>query len=121
MAKTIIFVCSGLCDNTLISKPIEASSVEDASDQFEKLHKIKPAAILGPFYRKRSLNLNKNFEINFMKGENQKGTYSGWYATAIPLLTPANSLYLLFDNRVDGKKMPKPKSIIIRKEDLGPL
>lgn len=108
------YVCSAINSNDLISEMIQASSDEEASLLFVSKYNIKPAIIHGPF-RKKKIFIDNNQEIKFLK-EKRKAIYKDWSVTAIKLELPVNSYYLLFNNKIDGKKSTFPKGNTIVKE-----
>lgn len=117
-ARAIIYVCSAVKDNTLVSKMIESASVEDSYSLFEKENGIKPQIVLGPFYKKKTGILDKNFDIKFKFGPNKQAIYNGWHVTAMPLLSPLDSVYLLFNKRVDGLKTQKPHAMVVKAKEI---
>src|ERR1019366_4072608 len=112
-------ICSSIKNNNLISKQIEAKTVEAASEIFAKENNINPESIFGPFYRKKTDNLQKNSEIKFRAtAENIQGIYDNWNITAMPLITPKDCVYVMFNSRIDNKKMSKPKSTILKLTEI---
>ena len=87
----------------------------------EKEFQIKPQSILGPFYRKKTGILDKNADIKFKFGENKQGIYNGWHITALPLVSPESSVYVLYNKRIDGQKIQKPKSAVVRMKEIQDL
>lgn len=120
-ARAIIYVCSALKDNALVSKMVESPSVEESYSIFEKENGIKPQIVLGPFYKKKTGTLDKNFDIKFKFGSNKQGIYNGWHVTAMPLLSPPESAYLLFNKRVDGLKTQKPHAMVVKIKEIQEL
>jgi hypothetical protein len=116
--REIVFVCAAIKDNNLIQEEIVATVLEEAYDIFEKNYNIKPQIVQGPYYRKKLGKLNKDFDIRFKFGENLHGIYDGWEITAMPLINPANSVFVLFDRRVNGELMKKPQSIVLRMDEI---
>lgn len=110
------FVCCALIDGRIISKSIEAETSEEAIGLFKSEFGIQPENLHGPYYRKRGGILETSREIEF-SNERKKGIYRDWYVIASILNYPENSAYLLFDKRVDGKKVPKPTGTFIIKLD----
>jgi len=49
--RPIIYVCSAIHNNNLLSKMIEAPSLKEASNFFTNQFGIEPKEILGPFYK----------------------------------------------------------------------
>lgn len=117
-ARPIIYVCSAVKDGELLSKMVESKNVEESYALFEKENGIKPQIVLGPFYKKRTSVLDKNCNIQFKPNQSKRGVYNGWHVTVIPLSNPADSVYLLYDRRVDGQKLPKPNLNIVKIKEL---
>jgi hypothetical protein len=120
-ARTVIYVCSAIKENVLLSKMIESLTVEDSCILFEKEYGIKPQIMYGPFYKKKTGILDKNFDIKFKIGQNKQGIYNGWHVTAMPLMSPPDSVYLLYNKRVDGKKIQKPGAMVIKSKEIQDL
>jgi hypothetical protein len=123
-SRVVIYVCSavrdtGYKDNVLLSKMIEANTIEEAVNIFDKEYDTKPDVVFGPFYKKKTSTLNKDFDIKFKFGEKRIGIFNGWYITAMLLLNPPDSVFVLYGDRVDGKKIDKPKSIVIKLNEKG--
>lgn len=112
--RIIIYICSSIKDGNLISSQIETQTIEEALSIFEKENNIKAESIFGPFYRKRTSNLKKNSEIKFKIGKNIQAVYDNWNITAMPLITPENSVYVMFNNRIDNKKITKPNPTVLK-------
>lgn len=114
--RAILFVCSACENNQLISHKIEAKTSEEALELFEKEYSVKVQSIHGPFHEKRVgvLDSTKNIKFN---GQSKTAVYNGWIVNALFLKDPENCAYLLFDKRVDDKKMPKPTGTFIVKID----
>lgn len=107
--KTNLYVCSAI-NKELISKIISADSYESAKSQFYSEYQIYPEIIYGPFAK-----LNKSENISGIKfsGVSKKGIYKDWHVNALLLTNPKNNVYLLFDKRIDGKKMTKPTGTFV--------
>jgi hypothetical protein len=120
-ARSVIYVCSAIKENNLISKMIESSSIEESYSIFEKDNGIKPQVVLGPFFKKKTGILNKNFDIKFKFGQNKQGIYNGWHVTAMPLLNPEDSVYLLYNKRIDGQKVQKPQAMVVKTKEIQDL
>jgi hypothetical protein len=117
-ARPIIYVCTAIKEDLLVSKMIESQTIEDSYLIFEKENGIKPQVVLGPFYKKRTGTLDKHFDIKFKPGQTKRGIHNGWQVTAMPLSNPPDSAYLFYDRKVDGQKGIKPVSTIIKLKDL---
>ncbi len=114
--RKVVFVCCGLVEGAVISNTIEADSPEEAQKKFEDETKAKAEGCHGPFYAKKIAIKEECNNVQF-SGESQKAIYNNWYVTALLTSEPRNCAYLLFDRRVDGKKMPRPSGTIIVKKD----
>lgn len=117
-SREIIYVCSAIKENVLISKMIDSSTIDESCFLFEKEQGIKPQIVLGPFYKRKTGILKKNFDIKFKLGEHKQCKYDGWNVTAMPLSNPPDSVYVFYNERTDGQKMPKPKAIVVNKKDI---
>lgn len=120
MARKIIFVCSTIFNNQLISHEIEALSNLEASNQFEIKYSIKPEIVYGPFYkRKRKIpppKLQQN--IKFKNSSSKKIEYNGWIINLQLLSEPINCAYISYIKRIDGTKKILPKGEIINIEGI---
>lgn len=116
--RQIVFVCSAIINGNLISEMVERGAADDARDTFSVKHGVAPLTVLGPFYRKKMGVLKAHNEID-LSGKSIKCQYDGWNVTAMVLNYPADTAWVFFNSRVDGKKMPKPQSVILRIEELG--
>lgn len=110
------YVCCAVQEGKLLSKSIESETSEQAIDLFTDEFGVKPDNIYGPYYRKRDTVLDNTREIEFT-GISKKAIYKDWYVIASILKFPKDTAYLLFDKRVDGKKVPKPSGTFIIKLD----
>jgi hypothetical protein len=122
--RIVMFVCSGITREVedygiLISKMIEAGTIEEARNIFEKENGIKPEAIHGPFYKKQTGTLDKNFDIEFAAGKKMTGTFNGWHIDALQLKKPEDSVYVIYNKSVDGKKQTKPNAMIVKINEKG--
>lgn len=111
-ARPTVYVCSAIANDKLICKQIVAISSEQATEIFEKENNTKLQVIFGPFFKKRAGILNDTKEVKFV-GSSKKTIYKDWIVSALLLKEPENHAYLLFDKRVDGKKVPKPTGTFI--------
>lgn len=117
--RIIIYICNSIKNNKLVSKQIEARTLEDATTIFEKEYQAKAETVFGPFYRKKTGNLKINSEIKFNPiGENIQGVYDNWNITAMKLINPKDCVYVMFNNRIDDKKIPKPKPTILKLAEI---
>lgn len=110
--RQTVYVCSALSENKIISKLLEADNSEEAMKSFELENGVKAQIIHGPFFMKRAGVLDNTREIKFT-GSSKRGIYKEWIVNALLLKEPENNAYLLFDKRVDGKKMPKPTGTFV--------
>ncbi len=115
-SRQVVFVCCGLVSGVIVSNTIEAETLEEAQKKFEKENKVKAEGCHGPFYVKKIPIKEECNNVQFL-GESRKAIYNNWYVTALLTSEPPNCAYLLFDRRVDGKKMPRPNGTIIVKKD----
>lgn len=120
-ARIIIYVCSAIKENILISKMVEAQTLEGSYVIFETENGIKPQMVLGPFYKKKSNVLEKNTSLRFKFGQNMQGNYNGWLITAMPLLSPPDSAYVLFNKKIDGSRATKPNAMVVKIKDIQDL
>lgn len=114
--RTTVYVCCALSENKIISKTVEADNSEEAMNTFEIDNGVKAQIIHGPFFQKRAGVLDNTREIKFT-GTSKRGIYKDWIVNALLLKDPVNSAYLLFDKRVDGRKMPKPTGTFVIQVD----
>lgn len=119
--RQIIFVCGAVVNGKLVMEMVERSASEEAQNHFSQKHGSRPEAVLGPFYRKRMGILNNQASVSFT-GKSQVAVYDDWYVTAMELKAPhENAAWVFFINRVDGKKMPKPQSLVVETKDISYL
>jgi hypothetical protein len=107
-------VCIGLSDALeIVSKIVEADSVEVASASFEDEFKLKPREILGPFFKKKTQILENTVELKFSTPSFIKAEYNGWLVNAFLLEEPQEHAYLVFISHLHNKKLPFPKGTIV--------
>jgi len=113
--RPVIFVCVGMNNkgDDFISRIIKANSQSEASSLFFEQNGIEAKSIHGPFRPKRVQIIENNRTLLFADKPQQKAIYNDWEVMALYLKEPANSAYLLFNKRVDGKKMSPPKGTVI--------
>lgn len=111
--RQIVFVCSSI-DNfgNLNNKIIEAKNREDADILFTEQNGLKAKEILGPFYKKKIGVLDNPKSIR-ISNTTKKAIYNNWFVTAFLLLEPENYAYLIFNKRIDDKKVSSPKGTIV--------
>lgn len=114
--RQVVFVCSAVLNEKLVSEMVEQESAEDAQKAFSIKHGSKPEAILGPFFRKRMGVLNNQVSVRFT-GKTKPVIYNDWYCKAMLLDQPADCVWLFFEARVDGKRQTKPQNFIIRSDE----
>ena len=105
--KTIIYVCSALDNQRLLSHQISAGNITEASKIFTQQYGIVPQTIHGPFFAKRRGVMDKTRNIQF-SGSSMNAVYDGWLVSALLLKEPAGSAFLLFDRKVDNSQASKP-------------
>lgn len=110
--RPTVYFCASAVDNKIISKMIEADNSEIAIKTFEVETGIKVQVIHGPCFMKRAGILDNTRDIKFA-GSSKRCIYKDWVVNALLLKNPENSAYLLFDKRVDEKKMPKPTGTFV--------
>ena len=110
--KEIIFVCSAVIDNILISKSIIALSKDESISLFKDEFNHIPDNVDGPFYRKKPEKLKSITDIEF-SDKRFKAIYKDWIVIACVLKKPVNRAFLLFDKRIDNKKCSKPHGTFI--------
>lgn len=115
--RQIVFVCSAVVEGKLATEVIELNTSEESCQIFEKKYSAKPQSVQGPFYRKRMGFLDSQTDVKFT-GKTRKGIYMDWYCTLMVLDNPPDCVWVFFDNKVDDKKVPKPKSVIVKEEEV---
>lgn len=110
--RQTVYVCCSVIDGKLISKMIESDNSEDAMLVFFKDNNVKAQVVHGPFFIKRAGVMDNTREVVF-SGSSKRAIYKEWHVNALLLKDPENSAYLLFDRRVDGKKIPKPTGTFV--------
>ena len=110
--RQLVFVCASIAsDGELITKIIPAASPAEATKLFTDQFSHSPKEVLGPFFKKRAQVLENTRTLKF-SSQNKKAIYNDWIVTAFILIEPENQAYLVFNKRVDDKKMPIPKGTI---------
>jgi hypothetical protein len=107
--RSVIFVCSV---TNVDSIEIETSSREEAISIFYNKFNINPVRIFGPFYRKKVF---KKIDARILKFDkiSRRAIYDGWLVDAFLLKEPADTAYLVFIKREDGKLLPVPKGTTV--------
>ena len=115
--RPIFYICNAIKDNLLISQKIEAQSLDEALYLFEREYNIKAQSFHGPFAYRRDRSLGTK-EIIF-SNNSISAIFNGWKVKAILLNNPPDCAFLLFQERIDGKKISRPKgTFIVKCEDL---
>ena len=115
--RPIFYICNAIQNNILISQKIEAQSLDEALGIFEKEFKIKAQNFHGPFAYRRDRSLGSREIVFGTRSIN--AIFNDWKVKAILLKNPPDCAFLLFQERVDGKKVARPKgTFIIKCEDL---
>jgi hypothetical protein len=110
-AREIVYVCSAIVKGMLTNKILPAASPNEAADLFSKEFEMRPQEVLGPFYKKRTQELETNRSLKIY-GLPKRAIYNEWVVDAFTLEEPNNYAYLVFLKRADGKKIPMPKGTI---------
>jgi hypothetical protein len=118
MKKDVVFVCAAVKDGTLLSDMLAAQTPAAAKQKFEEMYKLSPQSIFGPFFPKLTRVIKRNTEIKFQTGTPKRATYRDWIVSAMPLVNPANSAFILFDSRIDKQKVKKPDATVVRLEEI---
>lgn len=115
--KPVYFICTAIKDNNLLSQKIETNSLDEAMDIFRQCNGVPVQAFHGPFFARRPRSLGTK---NIVFGSSSfLATYNNWKVRAIELNYPPNCAFLLFQERIDGKLLPKPTgTYIVKCEDL---
>jgi hypothetical protein len=116
--RPILFVCSAILNKTLISEVLEAPEKKVAQRIFEEKFQIAPTFIFGPFFKKRIFIEPIPCTDLVLSGEVKKAEFNGWLVRANILKNPPNCAFLLFESRIDGKKMSKPQNKVVSLQDL---
>lgn len=115
--RQTVFVCSSVKNNSLISSTVDGETVAEAALNFEKSFQVKPESVLGPFYRKKMGILENQTNLKFSKNT-INGFYDGWIIKGMILEEPKDCVYVLFESRIDGRKVQKPTATILKLEDI---
>jgi hypothetical protein len=110
-ARQLVFVCANIIDGELITKIIPAATTLEAKELFAKQYSVEPKEILGPFFKKKA-QIIENTRVLKFSNQTKKAIYGDWEVNAFLLIEPADSAFLVFNKRVDGKKVPFPKGTI---------
>ena len=117
--RQVVFVCSAVVAGKLVSEMLELETSEEAQKRFEGRYQQKAESVLGPFYRKRTgVLMGAQTQAIRFNGKTRMGTYNEWYVKAMMLQHPEDCAWVFFDQRVDGKKQPKPTSLVVRLNDV---
>lgn len=110
-ARQLVFVCASIFNNELFTKIIPADSQKEAIDFFAKQYGHSPKDVLGPFLKKKTQIIETTRVLKFTS-QTRKAIYNDWIVTAFTLIDPPDQAYLVFNRRVDDKKMPLPKGTV---------
>ena len=117
--RQVVFVCSAVVAGKLVSEMLELETSEEAQTRFQSRHGSKAESVLGPFYRKRTgILMGAQTQAIRFSGKTRLGTYNEWYVKVMMLQHPEDCVWVFFDQRVDGKKQPKPTSQVVRITDV---
>jgi len=110
--RQLYYVCAAISTaGDLIFKVIPSASPGEAIESFTKDFSIAPQEISGPFTKKKTQILETTRKL-VLTSQNKKAIYRDWIVTAWILKEPADQAYLVFHNRTDSKKLPKPQGVI---------
>lgn len=110
--RQLYYVCAAISlAGDLIFKAIPSASPGEAIELFTKDFNIAPKEIAGPFTKKKTQILETTRKL-VLTSQNKKAIYRDWVVTAWILKEPADQAYLVFHNRADAKKLPKPQGVI---------
>lgn len=114
-ARPIFFVCAAISEKgDLITKVINANTSLDAKKQFKEEFLVDPKEIMGPFTKKRTRVIENTRTLKFdTKSDKKSAIYNDWVVDAFPLTEPAEHVYLIFQKRIDEKKMAPPQGTVI--------
>ena len=111
--KDIIYVCSAINENKLISHSIIAMSQKEASDIFYQKYQTLATEILGPFHEAKK-QIFKNFKIlKFSNTKPRKAIYNNWIVNAFILSEPVNCAYLLYVDKINDENIPFPTGTVV--------
>lgn len=114
--RSMFFVCSAIRDQELISQTIKAMTQKESDKLFEKQFGILPQISIGPFYRAR---IRPDIQKIVFTGQSRVAIYDDWVVNALLVKEPENCAFLLFERRVDGKKITsKPSDTIVKLDEL---
>ena len=112
-----IFICSGVDDNlNVISDEIYASNSSYAGFLFKKKFNVFPKTILGP-YKESKNQAVENCKVLFT-GKPLNKVYNNYNVTVFKLQNMNDYVYILFNERIDGKKTTIPKPRLVPKFDV---
>lgn len=115
--KPVYYILNVIKDGQLISQKIEAQSLDEAMALFEKEYGVRAQVFHGPFAYRRDRSLGTK-EIIF-SNKSISAIYNNWKVKAILLQSPPDCVFLLFQERIDGKKVSRPQgTFIVKREDL---
>ncbi len=109
--RQTVFVCATIVEGELVTEIISATSPSEATQKFTDKVSFEPQTVLGPFFKKRA-QIIENTRVLQFTNQTKKAVYNDWMVNAFLLKEPVDQAYLVFINRVDGKKLPIPKGTI---------
>ena len=109
--RQTVYVCATIVEGELVTEIIPAASPSEATQKFTDKISSEPQTVLGPFFKKRA-QIIENTRVLQFTNQTKKAVYNDWLVNAFLLKDPVDQAYLVFMNRVDGKKLPIPKGTI---------
>jgi len=113
-ARPIFFVCAALSEQgELLTKIVNATTSLEAKKLFKDEFNVDPKEIMGPFHKKQTQILETTRTLKFaQQNKKQVAIYHDWYVDAFFLTDPVDHAYLIFQKRVDDKKVAPPKGTV---------
>lgn len=111
----MVFVCVSVDPDKpgdIVSRQIQATSQNEAASFFFEQTGLKAKVVHGPYRPKRAQVIENTRTLRFSDVQ-KSAIYNDWEVKAVFLLEPADSAYLIFMRRVDGKKQPQPQGTIV--------
>ncbi len=112
-ARQTFFVCIGMdySKGEFVSKIVPADSPKEATSLFSEEMQLDAKEVLGPFFKKRTQVVETTRVLKFTN-QSKKAVYNDWFVTAFILQEPENHAYLVFNKRIDEKKITAPQGAI---------
>lgn len=113
-ARPIFFVCAAVSEQgELLTKIVNATTSLDAKKLFQGEFGVNPKEIMGPFHKKQTQILEVTRELKFVKNDkSRRAIYHDWLVDAFLLSDPPEHAYLVFQKRIDDKKVTPPKGTV---------